>query len=279
MMVRQSLLFLPVLAFAQQAAQQPPPGVEAELRARVSAFYQNFVDGSPRRAEAFVAEDTKDFYYGAQKLHYESFKVGKVTFSDGFTKAMVLVVGKLEQRIAAETVLMDRPQETHWKLEGGKWCWTYHSEDYNLTPMSEGRNPPPATGGDPRPKDLTPEAIRAAGQELLKNQGTEGTVGLDTSVVTMRTDQVSTAQVVFLNGSYGYAQLGLNGPIVRGLTAKWDKMGVPGHDKAVLTLRYDPSDKSGPNDAWTAKGQIEFQVVIMPFERVFPFTVTFSPAQ
>src|ERR1700692_3612493 len=50
MVLRTSLLLLPVLAFAQD---QAPPDVDRELRARVSGFYQNFVDVSysPRKAE------------------------------------------------------------------------------------------------------------------------------------------------------------------------------------------------------------------------------------
>src|SRR5271163_811642 len=62
MIVRTSLLLLPIFALAQE---QAPPDVDRELRARVEGFYQNFVDTSfsPRKAEPFVAEDTKDYFY------------------------------------------------------------------------------------------------------------------------------------------------------------------------------------------------------------------------
>lgn len=277
MKARFCMLVLPVLAFGQPA-QQAPPGVEEELRARVSAFYQNFVDGSPRKAEVFVAEDTKDFYYNAQKMHFESFKIGKITFSDNFTKAVVMVIGKTEKRLAGQAVVMDVPQETHWKIEDGKWCWTYHPEDYCLTPMC-GAVPPRAdaagSGAVPPPKDLTPEGIRKAADAILSAQP----MGVDTSSVRMRADQASDAQVVFTNGSMGYVQVYLNGPTVRGLTAKFDKPMVPTSGKSVLKLHYDPSDKSGPNDAWTAKGTINFQIVVSPFERSFPLAVTFTDGQ
>lgn len=272
MKARFCLLILPVLAFGQQG-QQAPAGVEDELRARVSAFYQNFVDGSPRKAEAFVAEDTKDFYYNAQKLQFESFRIEKVTFSDNFTKASVLVVGKAKRTMAGQSVVMDMPQDTHWKIEDGKWCWTYHPEDYCLTPMC-GKTPPPASGAGPvpQPKDLTPEGVRKAGEEILKEQR----VSLDKDSITMRNDQVNDAEVVLTNGSVSYVQVGINGPMVRGLTAKFEKETVPGKGKAVLKFHYDPSDKAGPADAWTATGAIHFQVMLMPLDRTMPLTVTFT---
>jgi len=268
------LLVLPLLMFGQQAqtgAQKAPPGVEEELVARVKAFYQNFVDGSPRKAEAFVAEDTKDFYYTAQKLRFKSFTVGKITFSENFTKASVIVVGKAERLLAGESILMDMPQDTHWKIENGKWCWTYHEEDYSPTPMG-GKAPPRSDGSSvPPPKDLTPQAIKEAAKAILSNQP----MGLDKDIVTLRLDQVSEAKVVFTNDSIGYLDVGLNAPTIRGLTVTFDKRPVPPHGQSVLTLHYDPSDKSGPADAWTPKGSVKTRVTVMPFQKEFPLTLTF----
>jgi hypothetical protein len=286
MMARWAFLVLPIVAFGQIAFGQPagktadtleaPPGVEKELRARVTTFYQFFVDGFPRKAEPFVAEDTKDFYYSAAKLHFESFRVDKVTFFDDFTKAMVVVVGKTERHIGGQAVLMDVPQETHWKIEDGKWCWTYHAEDYSLTPMSEGKNPPIAQAGLVAPlKDTSDAAIRERGMQLLREQP----MGLDKNTISMKAGEVSTAQVVFTNGSDGYVQIAVNGPVVRGLSIKFDKMMVPGHSSATLTLHYDPSEKSAMVDAYTAKGTISFQVLTSPINKMFPLSVSFEPGK
>jgi hypothetical protein len=273
MISRLSLLFLPILLLAQE---QAPPDVDRELRARVNAFYQNFVDGSPRKAEAFVAEDTKDWYYNAGKNHYESFKiVGDIKYSDNFTKAVVVVAGKMERLISGQVVVMDVPQETRWKIENGKWCWTYHPEDTCLTPMC-GKTPPAATAEDraaaaKRPKDTSPEAIRSAGLAVLEQQP----MGLDKGTVTMNVDEASSAEVVFTNGADGDISIALDGPVVRGLKAKLDKTTVPGHGKAVLSLVYDPSDKSGPKDVWEPKGNIPFRIIAAPFNRIFPVNVQF----
>lgn len=273
MISRLSLLFLPVLLLAQE---QAPPEVEQELRARVNAFYQNFVDGSPRKAEAFVAEDTKDWYYNAGKNHYESFKiVGDIKYSDNFTKAIVVVAGKMERLISGQVVVMDVPQETRWKIENGKWCWTYHPEDTCLTPMC-GKTPPAATAEEraaagARPKDTTPASIRAAALAVLEQQP----MGVDKDTVTMNMDQTGSVEVVFTNGADNDISIALDGPVVRGLKAKLDRTMVPGHGKAVLSLVYDPSDKSGPKDVWEPKGNIPFRIVVAPFNRMFPVNVQF----
>lgn len=275
MISRTSLFLLPVLVLAQEQAR---PEVEQELRARVNAFYQNFVNGSPRKAEVFVAEDTKDYYYDAQKKKYESFKIGKMTFSENYTKAVVVVIGKTEKMIAGQTIMMDEPQYTHWKIEGGKWCWYYHPEDFSVTPMG-GSNPPPATGeartAGVKPKNTSPEAMKAAGMAVLEQQP----MGLDKGTITMSADQASSATVVFTNGADGEIQIALDGPVVRGLKAKLDKMMVPGHGTAVLTFNYNPTDKSGPKDVWEPKGMIPFRIIAAPFDRIFPVNIMFVPGK
>jgi len=275
MIVRASFLLLPIFAAAQQA----PPEVDQELRARVSGFYQNFVEGSysPRKAEPFVAEDTKDYFYNALKQKYQAFQIVKITYDDTFTKAVVVVSTKMETMMAGQTMVVDFPKDTHWKIENGKWCWTYDPADYPVTPMG-GKNPPRSDGSiDPqtaavRPKNSSPEATRAAGMALLNQQ----TMGTDKSNVTFMADQVSAAQVVFTNGADGAIQIALDGPVVRGLTATLDKTLVPGHGTAILSLHYDPSDKSGPKDVWEPKGNIRFRIVAEPFDRMFPVYIQFS---
>jgi hypothetical protein len=274
MILRASLLFVPILACAQGT---PPPEVDQELRARVSAFYQNFVEGSytPRKAEPFVAEDTKDYFYNAAKEKYLSFKIGTITYSDHYTKAVVLVIGKMERMLAAQKIIGEWPQETHWKIENGKWCWYFDPADFPLTPMG-GKNPSPGSPTDRitagvKPKDNSPEAVRKAGLAVLNSQ----LMGLDKSLVTFTVDQPSSAKVIFTNGADNAISIALDGPVVRGLKTKLDKMMLPGHESAVLSLDYDPSDKSGPKDVWEPKGTIVFRIFAEPFERIFPVNVQF----
>jgi hypothetical protein len=274
MISRSILLIVPAFLFAQT---QPPTGMEQELRARVSGFYQNFVDGTPRKAEVFVAEDTKDWFYSAGKPRYESFKILKVEFDDSFTKAKVNVSQRTEKLIGGQKVMIDVPVETHWKLEDGKWCYTYHQEDYSVTPMG-GVNPPVATGEGARsgsagvkPKDSSPAAVGQAGKEVLDQQR----MGLNKELVTFTVNQPGTVEVTFTNGADGEVQIALDGPVVRGVTAKLDKMTIPGHGNAVLSFRYDPTDKSVTPGVWEPKGNITFRVYAQPFNRIYPVNLMF----
>jgi hypothetical protein len=277
MILRASLLFFPVFLLAQDL--MVPPAVDQELRARVNGFYENFLENSfsPRKAEPFVAADTKDYFYNAGKFKYQTFQLGKITYSDDFTKAVVVVIGKMDRLIGGQVVTMDVPQNTHWKIENGKWCWYYDPKDFSVTPLG-GANPPPATteAGTPKiPKNTSPAEMRKAGKELLEQQ----TMELTPSQVTISVDRKSSAEVVFTNGADGDIQIALDGPVVRGLTAKLDKNTVPGHGKAVLSFHYDPSDKSGPKDVWEPKGNIPFRIVAAPFNRYFPVYVQFAAAK
>jgi len=269
-----SLLFVPMLASAQKPV---APEVDQELRARVTAFYQNFLEDAytPRKAEPYVAEDTKDFFYNAGKQKYISFTIGGITYSNDNTRAVVVVIGKMERMLASQKMIADWPQDTHWKLENGKWCWYYNPADFAVTPMG-GKNPPAVTAAEQRaaamvPKDGSPEAVRKAGLAVLDQQ----VMGLDKSQVTFSVDQASSVQLVFTNGADNEIQVALDGPAVRGLKSKLDKMMVPGHGTAVLSLDYNPADKTGGKDVWEPKGNIVFRIFASPFDRIFPINVQF----
>lgn len=276
MIARASLVFIPIFLFAQD---QVSPDVDRELRARVDGLYRNFLatSFSPRKAEGFVAEDTKDYFYNGLKIKFESYQIGKITYSDNFTKAVVAVVGREEKLIAGQKVMMDSPQDTRWKIENGKWVWYYDPADYCLTPMC-GKAPPPPTGetAAAKPiKDTSPEGIRTAGLAVLQQQP----MGLDKTSVTFSADKESSIEVNFNNGADGEIEIALDAPAVRGLTSKLDKASVPGHGSAVLSLHYNPADKSGPKDVWEPKGIIPFRVIAAPFGRIFTLYVQFTPVK
>ena len=36
----------------------------------------------------------------------------------------------MEIVLANQTMVVDLPKDTHWKIESGKWCWTYNPADF-----------------------------------------------------------------------------------------------------------------------------------------------------
>ncbi|MGA3188592.1 MAG: hypothetical protein ABSF22_15915 [Bryobacteraceae bacterium] len=268
MISRACLLFLPLLLAAQE---QAPPEVDEALRARVTGFYHYFVEGSfsPRKAEGFVAEDTKDYFYNAGKDKFLSFKIDTITYGDHFTKALVMVIGKERKMVLGHVVDMDKPMATRWKIEDGMWCWTYDPGDIACTPM--GGKCGSGSGGSAEPALKPPVVVPKDPAAVVR----KAPMGIDKGQVTLGTSEPGSVQVVFTNGAEGPVQVGLDGPSVRGFSYTWDQTSVPGHGTAVLTLKYDPADKSGPKDVWDAKGKIMFRVVVAPFNRMFPVYVVF----
>src|SRR5438067_7758827 len=72
-----------------------PPAVDEALRARISKFFQLHVEGKFRQAESLVAEDSKDFFYSANKPKYLGYEIRDIAYTDDFTKAKAVVVAQM----------------------------------------------------------------------------------------------------------------------------------------------------------------------------------------
>ena len=66
---------------------------------------------------------------------------------------------------------------------------------------------------------------------------------------------------------------------MRGLKTTLDRTTIPGYGKAVLTLEYDPTDKSGARDVWEPKGHIPYRIVVSPFYKMYPISLMFTDSK
>src|SRR5215510_5970979 len=87
---------------------KPPVEVDQALRARITEFYQYHVKQQFRQAEALVAEDTKDFFYSHNKPQYLTFEIGRIEYSENFTRAKATMV--TEQYVMMPG-FMDKPMK------------------------------------------------------------------------------------------------------------------------------------------------------------------------
>ncbi|HTP85522.1 MAG TPA: hypothetical protein VMJ34_01175 [Bryobacteraceae bacterium] len=111
-------------AFAQApAAVMPPPGVEEALRQRVRPFYEAHVDSKYRKAYDVVADDSKDAFLVANKVHYDGFEVQKIAFKDNFTEAVVTTQYLTTMRFFSVAAPEKNVEESRWKLMDGQWYW------------------------------------------------------------------------------------------------------------------------------------------------------------
>jgi hypothetical protein len=113
-----------------------PKAVDEALRARISEFYQDHVEGKYRQAEQLVAEDTKDFFYTANKPRYLGFEIRNIDYSEEFTKAKATIL--VEQHVMMPG-FSDKPFKvpiaSTWKLVDGKWYWYVDQEALRHTPF------------------------------------------------------------------------------------------------------------------------------------------------
>jgi hypothetical protein len=252
-MVRYWLLAaLPLAVAAQDPADlfnKPPAAVDQALRARISEFYELHVKGDFRRAEALVAEDTKDFFYNNNKPKYLSFEIAAIKYTDDFTRATATVL--CEQIVpfpGFEGKPIKIPTPSTWKLENGQWVWWVDPEKLRETPFGR------MTAGPGTGKAAAPIAIPTSVEQFMTQ------VKADKQSVTLKPGE--SAEVAITNSAPGLMKVSIAGA-VPGVDAKLERGDIKPGDRVVLTLHAGDKAKSG-----------SLQVVVAPTGQIIPIQIT-----
>ena len=234
-MVRPLALFVcSAYCFAQAPADlfnKPPADVDRALRARISEFYQDHVDGKFRQADSLVAEETKDFYFASNKPKYLSFEIQRIDYSEGFTRAKATIL--CEQYVMMPGFAnkpLKVPTPSTWKLVDGQWYWYVDQNELRKTPF-----------GTMQPGPGTPSGLPAVPSgKALAFIFTQ--VKADKSVVSLKPGIEE--QVTITNGAQGQVSLELTGK-VPGVEVKLDRMNLAAGEKAILRLRASNDAQPG----------------------------------
>jgi hypothetical protein len=225
------------MAFAQTdstPAEKPPDGLEQAVLARANELYALLVKQQYRQAEAYIAEDTKDYYYAGAKPEIRKYEVQRVEFSDHFTRAKVFT------RCTEPVVVAGFPPgdmnvtiPTLWKLENGNW-YLYEDPNKVRNPGGVATQLPPLPARAGAPATPTMPAMPAMPKDLPKDAGfVLGKVQVDKREVKISAG--GTEKVTIANGSAGTISLECGYPL-GGIQAKLDRTEVNRGEKAVLTL-------------------------------------------
>ncbi len=258
-----SLVFLCVPIVAQEGSDlfdKAPPEVDQALRARVKTFFQLHTEGKFRAADDLVAEDSKDNFFAAQKTRYKAFEIGKITYSDNFTKAIAVVACNSEWAFQGMRVPVVIPITSYWKIEKGDWFWY---------------TPPPgpvqtAFGtmhyGDPSAKAPVLPANPAA-----LATGILGQVRASRSQVELPSDKPAHEEVQIDNGMPGHIHLELDCKTFEGLKVSLDKTDLDAHGHATLSVDFDPLIPS-------MKPVVLARIQISPTGQIIPVRIEFAAA-
>jgi hypothetical protein len=239
-MFRPIALFLCAAAcFAQSPADlfnRPPEDVDRALRARITEFYQDQVDGKFRQAEALVAEDTKDYYYSANKLKYLSFEIREIHYSEGYTRAKAVVLCEQYVRMLGfENKPLKVPTPSTWKLVDGQWYWYVDQDALLQTPFGKMTPGPKPDGAAPALPQSIPNLQQM--EKLFHDQ-----VKVDKTAVTLKPGDSD--QITITNGAQGAITVHVAGAIP-GVEAKLDQATIAAGQKGVVTLRAGTDAKPG----------------------------------
>jgi hypothetical protein len=102
---------------------QPPAGVDEALRKRVDEFYQCYVTGEFRKAYQDVADDSKDTYFQSEKTRYKAFKIGRIDYTDNYTRAKVMIAADIDFKFQGQVFPTTVPFIANWKFDNGNWYW------------------------------------------------------------------------------------------------------------------------------------------------------------
>ena len=252
----------PIALFAAVSAAQtdnpfnrPPAEVDRALRARVTEFFEYHVKGEFRKAEALVAEDTKEFFYVHNKPRYLGIEISRIDYSENFTRANAVVI--CEQYIMMPGV-SDRPFKiptpSTWKLENGKWYWYVDQNAPRDTPWGK-MTPPPDLATSALPPSAPPLPGLAPSGAGRPNLGRSGLSSAPTTAdflfTQVKADKQSVSlkagesdRVTFVNSAPGIITLTLQSK-PPDIEAKFDRTSVPAGEKAVLSLKAGSDAKSG----------------------------------
>ena len=230
------LLFFPAAATVCWA--QPQAGsVAAEeskqaLIGRVQQYYQMMVDKKYRQAEAFVADDTKEDYYGGKKPDIKGFDIMTVTVGQNGSTATVIIKAKVVTlMMGAGAQIFEMASPTNWKIENGLWCLYLPEEVRNGTPFGKMKNGSSASGlaDFMNGKGRAPEVAALMGQ-----------VSIDKTAVGLTRAKPEQSAII-QNGLPGPLDLRLDPHVatIKGLTVTVDKVHLESGQKATVVVRWN----------------------------------------
>jgi len=255
------------LCLAQSLAElveKAPPAVDEALRARVTKFYQHHVEGKFRAADELVAEDSKDIFFGADKQRCRSFVIGRISYSENFTRASVVTSCETEMMMPPVGMIpVTLPVRSLWKIVDGQWFWYMDPPSATSAVASmfgvQGSAPPPspdAAAVSPRMGPVGPVDISSI----------QNAVRADRRQLAFSSNAKAVERIALVNTLPGPVGLALQSVPLPGLEATLDKKEIGQNETATLSVSIQPSAERKP-------GRYALIVVVSPVQQEIPIQI------
>jgi hypothetical protein len=236
-----------------------PPAVEEALRATVSKFYQSYVDGKFRAATQYVAEDSQDVFFEADKRRCHSFEIIRIDYLENFTKANVVIKCPTEVLMPPKGLTrVTMPLASKWKVEQEKWVW--------YVPPRLSRESAFGTfkPGEGTADDLTiPQGPTV--EELMKM------ISLDRNSVKLKVGDKAQEKLVLTNGTTGVLKI-LVDQLPPDLKVTLSPAELKAKETSTITIEYEPRD----DKPRTAVMREEIRLIAEPMHRLLPVAISFD---
>ncbi len=260
-----------------ELAAQAPPHIDQALRARVQAFYDLQQAKKYRQSETLVHEDSKDTFYGAEKLSYRSFKIVGVTFEEQFTRAKVVIDIDTDVFFPGfGQMAVHRPLASSWKLDQDQWWWFVTPTSIKESPFGpmnfgDGQNPNgPKTQGPAAPAGPILGNIKSMENFKGVMEELRSKVTVDKDSVALPANQPGEAVVLLHNKFDNKVKPVVTFPDTPGLKVVLDPPVVPSGEQGRIRIIASPVAGTRP--------PVAVRITVEEISKVFPIEVTFQPA-
>jgi len=252
-----------------------PPDVEQALKSRVAKFYQYFVEGKFRMADALVSEESKDVFFAAEKRRYKSCEVGAPKYSDSFTKATVVTTCGTDYSMMGRVTPIKLPVLSFWKLQEGEWFWYVPPPgDLYETPLGPAKRPTEGPGNT-----NTQATTEAPARPMISPAQIMKAVRADRDSVVFNSAKAST-QEVHLKNTLAVSVTVSSTTGINGLTIKPGKANLNADEEMTVVMSFDPKDPSITCDECLAHPQDrragQVMMLVQPTGQQIPIAVQFT---
>jgi hypothetical protein len=241
-----------------------PPAVEEALKVRLATFLDAQMAKKYRLADDMVAEDSKDAFFGADKLSCKSWQYVKATFTDQFTKANVLFTCDALMSHAGQHVPVKIPMSSTWKIVDGQWFWYLVPSESVQTPWGTMKG-----GPDKDAKTPAANAFKIPKPEEIFDQ-----IKLSKATVDLSGFRETSDEVTVTNGTPGKITLDLQHDTLAGLEASLDRKELKPGESATVSVKFKPAGR-------IPQPVMDLGVRVEPFNHLFNIRIRFEgmPAQ